>query len=538
MPQIRVNYYSMSHDVKNILIRGVNWIGDAVLTLPSIRAVRKAFPEARISLLVKPWVSEIFLNNPDIDEIILYEDTHKGIGGKLKLAGELRKKKFDAAILFQNAFDAALIARLAGVPERIGYSRDGRGLLLTKAIPLSKDILPMHQVYYYLNLLKAAGIETKEVRPFIWLTDEERQWARDVINSKFKIQNSKLLIGINPGATYGSAKRWPPERFAALIAGIINELDGSVIIVGSEAEAGIANEIVASVGAIHELPLHQTRNAKRETRVLNMAGKTNLRQLAALIAECDAFVTNDSGPMHIASALLVPVVAIFGSTDKTSTGPFGEGHKIITKDLPCSPCMKRECPDGDLRCMTEITVEDVFDALKAILPREKAVFLDRDGTVIEDKNYLNTFDNLVIFSDSRESMLKLKDTGFKLIGITNQSGIARGIIEEKFVIELNAHLQKELGIDAFYYCPHHPDERCPCRKPEPLMPLTARLRHKINMKASYMMGDKELDVKLAWKIGATGVLLSATPPEDTCASYVAKDLTDAVRWIVEREETP
>jgi len=511
---------------RKIPIRGVKWIGDAVLTLPSIRAVRKAFPDARISLLVKPWVSEIFQNNPDIDEIILYEDTHKGIGGKLRLAGELRKKKFDAAILFQNAFDAALITRLAGIPERIGYSRDGRGFLLTKAIPLSKDIISQHQVYYYLNLLKSIGIETKDVQPFIWLTDEERQWARDVINSKFKIQNSKLLIGINPGATYGSAKRWPPERFAELIARITNELDGRVVIFGSESESGIADEIIGKI-----------RNPKSEirNRILNMSGKTNLRQLAALIAECDAFITNDSGSMHIASALLVPVVAIFGSTDKTATGPFGDGHKVITKNLACSPCMKRECPEGHLRCMTEITADEVFDALKGIVPRGKAVFLDRDGTVIEDKNYLNTFDNLVIFQDAGESMLKLKDAGFKLIGITNQSGIARGIIEEKFVIELHEYLQKELGIDTFYYCPHHPDESCPCRKPEPLMPLMARLKHKINVKASYMIGDKELDVRLAWKIGATGILLSDTPPEDTCASYVAKDLTDAVSWILEKE---
>jgi heptosyltransferase-2 len=523
-----------------ILIRGTNWIGDAVITTPAIRAIRREYPDAHISLLVKPWVADIFKENPDINEIILYEDRFKGLAGKLTLAQKLREHKFDIAILLQNAFDAALLAWLARIPERVGYSRDGRGPLLTKAIHITKDILSQHQVYYYLNLLKSIGIETKETQPCIYLTDEERQWARNIVSAIHELPLPRRgvlqyapTIGINPGATYGSAKRWMPERFAELIFRIINELDGKVIIFGSKSEVDIADEIVEIVGAT---PCGCPGQAQRPapTGILNMAGKTNLRELAALIAECDAFITNDSGPMHMASALFVPVVAIFGSTDKASTGPFGEGHKIITKDLPCSPCMKRKCPEGHLKCMTEITADNVFAALKEVLPKEKAVFLDRDGTIIEDKHYLSSFDNLVIFTNAKENLRKIKDAGFKLIGVTNQSGIARGIVNEEFVIELNAYLQKELGIDDFYYCPHHPDEHCPCRKPEPMMPLLARLRHRINLKASYVIGDKELDVRLAWKTGATGILVSSeTAPENSCASFVAKDLAGAVEWILE-----
>jgi len=519
-----------------ILIRGVNWIGDAVITMPSIRAVRRAFPGAHISLLVKPWVADIFKENPYINDIILYDESFKGIAGKFRLATKLRRQKFDIAILLQNAFDAALIAWLAGTPERAGYSRDFRGFLLTKAIPASKDILSQHQVHYYLNLLKSMGIKADDTPPYIYLTDNEREWARNIVRA---IGNSPLrqalpthpqfLIGINPGATYGSAKRWLPERFAELISGIINELNGNVVIFGSQSEIGIVDEIISLVGAIRESPL-------QHTHILNMAGKTNLRELAALTAECDAFITNDSGPMHMASALFVPVVAMFGSTDKSVTGPFGEGHQIITKNLPCSPCLERECPEGHLKCMTEIAAEDVFAALKKALPGERAVFLDRDGTIIEDMHYLNTFDKLVVFPNVKENLQKLKDAGFKLIGVTNQSGIARGIVDEKFVLELNGYLQKELGIDDFYYCPHHPDEHCPCRKPEPMMPLSAKLRHGINLKASYVIGDKELDVQLAQKTGATGILLSSdTSPENSCASYIAKDLAGAVEWILRRE---
>lgn len=521
----------MAEQPLNILIRGVNWIGDAVITLPALRSVRRAYPDARISLLVKPWVSEIFKESRDIDEIILYEDRFKGLWGKVRLAMVLRKKKFDIAILFQNAFDAALLAWLSGIPERIGYKRDARGFLLTKAVRVEKEVLKQHQVYYYLNLLKAAGIATTDTLPYISLTEAERQWAKNCISSYFP-ENNIPLIGINPGATFGSAKRWPSERFAELTIKIINELNGRVIIFGSQSEVEIANDIIAEINRLKI----KLKIEKYGSRILVMSGKTSLRELAALIAECDAFITNDSGPMHMASALLVPVVAIFGSTDKTATGPFGEGHKIISKDLPCSPCMERKCPEGHLNCMMDISADEVFNAAKNILPANKAVFLDKDGTLIEDKHYLNGFDNLAILRGTKAGLKRLKEAGFKLIGVTNQSGIARGIVDEKFVKESNAYLQKELGIDDFYYCPHHPDEQCPCRKPEPQMLLKARLRHSITLRDSYVIGDKECDVLLAKKAGAQGILLSSTPLfENTTASFIAKNLNTAVEWILEKE---
>ncbi len=517
----------MEKTADRILIRGVNWIGDAVLTLPAIRAVRRAFPDAQISLLVKPWVAEIFKESPDIDDIIFYDEQYKGVIGKLKLVRVLRQKKFDKAILLQNAFDAALIAWLAGIPERIGYKRDFRGFFLTKAIPVKNNAAGEHQVYYYLNLLKEAGIKTVTAEPYIYLSDEERERARALLNPSPITPHPSPLIGINPGATYGSAKRWPTEHFAELIRRIRNELDGRVVIFGSAAEVEIADEIVKKL---------EPRTPNPEPRILNMTGKTNLRELAALISECDVFITNDSGPMHISAALHVPTAALFGSTDSSATGPFRNGHKVITKKLSCSPCLERECPEGHLKCMTEISPEEVFSALKDLLPKEKAVFLDKDGTLIEDMHYLNTFDKLRILPNVKASLKRLKDAGFMLIGITNQSGIARGLIDENFVKESNAYLQQELDIDDFYYCPHHPDERCSCRKPEVLLMLKAKLKHRINFKASYVIGDKESDVMLGMRTGAKGILLAPVLyPENTCASYIAKGLGDAVNWILESE---
>ncbi|MEF9427384.1 MAG: lipopolysaccharide heptosyltransferase II, partial [Candidatus Mariimomonas ferrooxydans] len=400
----------MADNIKKILIRGVNWIGDAVISTPVIKAVREAFPDAYICLLVKPRVADIFKENPNINEIILYDEKFNSIPGKLKLARMLRARGFNSAILLQNAFDAALITWLSGIPERIGYRRDWRRFLLTKAISVypvrkkassslsngvKKDILKQHQVYYYLNLLKESlNIEARDKEPFIYLNKEEINEAKNLLTQSLDLTSETPLIGVNPGATYGSAKRWMPERFAELISRIINELNGKVVIFGSRSEAEIAKLLTShpSLPASH---------------LLNMAGKTNLRELAALISECDVMISNDSGPMHIAAALLVPVVAIFGSTDRAITGPFGEGHKTISKDIPCAPCFDRECPEKHIKCMTDITTDDVFSTLQQILPKEKAVFLDRDGTLNEDAGYLNSFSNLKIFDGARKNLSTL-----------------------------------------------------------------------------------------------------------------------------------
>lgn len=524
---------------KKILIRGVNWIGDAVLTIPSVRSIKKSFPSAHIAILVNPLIAQIFKENPDVDEIIIYGDNHKGVKGRFILANMLRSKKFDTAILLQNAFDAAFIAWLARIPERIGYSRDFRRPLLTKAIPVRKDIVSQHQVYYYLDLLNSIGIKTAETQPYLFLTSEERQLAKNMIS--LKDDKTVPLIGINPGATYGSAKRWPAERFAEVIARIVDHLNGRVIIFGSPSETDIADEIVSLVrkGKPAEFPAQgvEFKGLTTESKpgVLDMSGKTDIRELASLISLCDAFITNDSGPMHIASALLVPTVAVFGSTNSRTTGPFGEGHKTVSKNLPCAPCMKRECPEKHLRCMTEISSDGVFEALREMLPLGKAVFLDRDGTIIEDRNYLNSFDDLFIFPEAEESLNRLKEKGFKLIGITNQSGIARKLVSEDFVIKSNAFLKEKLGIDDFYYCPHHPDEQCACRKPEPMLILRARIEHKISLRASYVIGDKESDVLLAHNVNATGILLAENPSDNTTAAFVAKNMQDAVEWIIDRE---
>ncbi len=498
-----------------LLVRGVNWIGDAVMTMPALRALRASRPDAKISLLVKPWVSPLFEKDPNIDEIILYSDDYAGLIGRLRLAARLRNKDFCSAVLFQNAIDAAIIVALAGIPERIGYSRDGRGFLLSRSVPFDEHARSLHHIDYYLNLLSQAGLRTERSLPWLYLLLDERLGAREALSGL-----RRPVVGLNPGATYGSSKRWPSDRFAEVARRVMEDAEGSVVIFGGPSETGIADEISGRLGS------------RDGSQVMRLAGRTSLRELAAFISECDLLVTNDSGPMHIGYAVGTPLVAVFGSTSPELTGPPGNGNIVIRKTLDCAPCFERECGRGDLRCMDLITAEEVFEAARGLLKTRKAVFFDRDGTLCRDAHYLNSMDRLEIFPGVK-SLRRLKKEGFALIGVTNQSGIARGLVDEGFVKRVDALFVDEYGFDGFYYCPHHPDEGCPCRKPEPGLLMQARREFGLDLKKSFVVGDKESDILLAKAVGATGILVRTGQKSDHAEEVeVADDLEAAVDIIL------
>mgnify|MGYP000017646544 CR=1 FL=1 len=514
-----LQYFVFDISCKKLLIRGVNWIGDSVMTLPALKALRKGMNTSHTALLVRPWVSPVFENNPHIDEIIPYADMHKGVIGRVKLSRALRREHFCSAILLQNAFDAALLAFLAGIKKRIGYKRDGRRLLLTDAISVPRE--KSHQIYYYLTLLQKVGIKAEYSYPYIYLLLDERLGARARIKGM-----KRPILGINPGATYGSAKRWFPERFAEVATWFMADTGGSAIIFGGKSEVDIADEIYKNI-----IPEFRTPDT-----LLNTAGQTSLRELISQISECDVFLTNDSGPMHIAYAVRTPLVAIFGSTDPQLTGPppgaEGENAVVIAPDTPCSPCFERTCKTHDMQCMYAVTSDEVYYAIKKILPAVPAVFFDRDGTLCRDKGYINNMDDLHLFNEM-QSLKTLKDHGFSLIGVSNQSGIARRLIDENFVQQVNSMFIHQYGFDDFYYCPHHPDEHCACRKPEPGMILRARSSHRINLRESFVVGDKESDMLLAKAVGAKGILVQTGKlQESQHANYTAATLSEAVKWIL------
>lgn len=337
--------------IKRILVRSTNWVGDAILITPAVRAVRKNFPEAQISILAKPWVAPIFYNNPYVDNIMQYDSAgrHTGWLGKARLIKELRRGRFDLSVLFQNAFEAALLTYLAGIPNRLGYDTDGRRALLTHSIRLEPKLKQIHEIDYYLTILKRAflGLDGRDLT--LVVTDQERSRAKDIL-ANCGITGEEIIVGVNPGSTYGSAKQWPPERYAALCDRIQTLWAARVVIFGGSGEEPIGSQV-------SELMKH---------RCVNLCGKTTLREAVALIEKCRLFVTNDSGLMHVASAFDMPLVAIFGSTNPITTGPSGSRSRIVRVPVPCSPCLKPECPE-DHRCMTEITVDQVYAAADALL---------------------------------------------------------------------------------------------------------------------------------------------------------------------------
>jgi heptosyltransferase-2 len=337
----------------SLLVRATNWLGDAVMTTPALAAVREGFPDARIVLLARPLVAELFRHHPDVDEVMVYErpGRHEGALGRLRLAGELRRRGFDGALLLQNAFDAALIAFLGRIPERAGYPTDGRRILLTLPVPLTPGILERHEVEYYLCLVEGLGIPRPVPAALkLGVTKQERE-AMAVRLASLGIGRGAPIVTINPGATYGSAKRWYPDRFAAVADVLSAEWGAAVVVVGSTAEAPLAGEIEAAM-----------RNPP-----VNLAGKTTVREMMALLSLSSFLVTNDSGPMHIGAALGVPLVAIFGPTDWRRTSPWSDAAKVVRVEIDCSPCRRRVCDRGH-ECMLGVTPGMVVDAARQLLP--------------------------------------------------------------------------------------------------------------------------------------------------------------------------
>jgi heptosyltransferase-2 len=335
-----------------ILVRATNWVGDAIMSIPALRAIRGRWPDAEIIILARPWVADLYREQGYADRILVYDNKnkHKGFWGREWLAHALRREKFDVAMLFQNAFDAAWIAWRARIPERIGYARHGRSWLLTRAIPTPvKGEAPDHEAYDYLELLRRAGWLERLPRIdeiTITVPEEDRKKALERLFAA-GVRKNAVRIAFASGATYGSAKCWEPERFAELADRLIAAFDADVILFGAPQESGMATRIAGSM-----------RN-----RVCNLVGATPIGELPALLSACSLFIGNDSGAMHVAGAVGVPVIGIFGPTDPEGTRALTPQFTLIREPVNCSPCFLRKCPI-DHRCMTSISVERVFEAAR------------------------------------------------------------------------------------------------------------------------------------------------------------------------------
>jgi ADP-heptose:LPS heptosyltransferase len=375
---------------RRILVRGTNWLGDAVMTTPALLRLREKFPGAHIAILTPEKLRELWTNHPAIDKTISF-----AAGENIfTVAKKLRAENFDLALVLPNSPRSALEIWFAGIPQRIGYARPWRNFFLTQAVAPRADAVKMrklslleiqrkiatetqsaqrkksvelcglcdsvatlenlkHQIHEYLHLTAALGTNPEPLAPQLFVTPEEIEAAR----KKFGLEKTaQPVFGLNPGAEYGAAKRWPVEKFIAAAKEIQQRTNCTWLLFGGKGDLQLCEQIESEI-----------RNS--QFAIHNLSGQTSLRELMSLLKLCRVLLTNDTGPMHVAAALGTPVVALFGSTSPELTGPGLPGdprHRLLKSDAPCSPCFLRECPI-DFRCMNDITVERVVEAVLSVV---------------------------------------------------------------------------------------------------------------------------------------------------------------------------
>ena len=323
------------------VIRSPNWIGDGIMCLPAIRAFKHSFPSEHLAVAAKRYLADIFLNIPEIDEVIPLPDRWACLPG----AGALREKHFTRGILFTNSFSSALLFRMAGIRSLTGYSRDGRGWMLTDRVPRTAE--PAHQQFHYLNIIEhLSGRRNRRDFPSaLAVAAAEKEWAERFLQEQ-GIAPGRMLLAVSPMAAYGSAKAWPPDRFHEVIRHWLKSQPGvAVLLLGAPSERQGIAAIAAGLPA----------------GTLNLAGRLTLRRSIAVLSRCRLFIGNDSGMMHIAAALSVPLVAVFGPTEPGSTAPLAARFRLLHHGADCAPCRRRECPT-DHRCMTAVSVNEVLAA--------------------------------------------------------------------------------------------------------------------------------------------------------------------------------
>jgi heptosyltransferase-2 len=350
-------------EIERVVVRGTNWVGDAVLTIPALRELRRLLPRAHITLATRSWARGLFADADFIDDLLLYDRGPRDIGAVFRQTREWRRRRFDAAVLFQNAFEAALIARAARVPIRLGYATDGRRSLLTHPLTVPPWRGERQEVFYYLNIVGelerlldgANSIDDHEPRFALSVSEERRKEARKLLRVHGGRAGASTLVALCPGSTNSRAKRWPAASYAALGDLLVESAGADVALIGSRDELEVSLDVVQRM---------------RHSPIL-LTGRTELAQAVAVLSLADLLVTNDTGPAHISAALERPTLVIFGPTIPSTTRPYSPLAEIIRRPPDCAPCMLRDCPI-DHRCMTAITPEEVFARAVRLLDKRIA----------------------------------------------------------------------------------------------------------------------------------------------------------------------
>jgi heptosyltransferase-2 len=527
-----------------VLVVAPNWLGDAVMALPAIADVRRAFPSATLTIAARPSVTDVFRMAPFVAGVTSPD--------------HIQDARADLGILFPNSFRSAWLLKKAGVPQRWGYRSDLRGRLLTRSVRRPSG--SMHQGAYYQHLTRELGIESGPLEPALAVSDAQRDAARTFLIGR-GWEPSRALIVFAPGAAYGTAKRWIPAYVARVVTQLVRERAATCVIVGSSGDRPTTTQVLGEIGA----------DAVRH--VIDATGATSLALLAGILAVSQGCVANDSGAMHLAAAIGTPLVAPFGPTNEFETAPLtrgGRSAQVLTHPVWCRPCMLRECPI-DHRCMKGIRPERVLAALDSAqggpegphllsnlsvrLPpslMRPAVFLDRDGTLIEERGYADRLELIELFPWTADAIRLLNHAGFATVVVTNQSAIGHGIIDESFLQQVHELIDTRLAaggakIDAYYFCPHHPEATlaqyravCRCRKPAPGMIERACREMQLDPARSVMVGDKWLDVACGHHAGTRAVLVRSghgrdqadRPQAGVRADAILDNLMEAADWIL------
>lgn len=339
------------------MVRAPNWVGDAVISVPALRELRRLLPLAHITIAVRPGPADIFIGADFVDDVLIYE--RASIASAWEQVRQWWRRRFDLAVLLQNAFEAALITSLARVPMRVGYATEWRGFLLTNPLPLPEWKDERHESFYYLNIISelerllygTTSDETIAPQFDLNISLDRKQKAHALLHEHGLRINAPLVL-LCPGSINSRAKRWPAERYAALGDRLI-ESGANVVLIGSPGESEVSQEVC--------------KHAQRQPIVLT--GITTVAEATALISIADMLITNDTGPAHIGSALHTSTLVIFGPTNPLTTYPMSLKAEIVRHPPDCAPCMLRDCPI-DHRCMTAISPEEVFTRATALLAQQ------------------------------------------------------------------------------------------------------------------------------------------------------------------------
>ena len=342
-----------SEQIRRIVVRGTNWVGDAMMTVPALRELRQLFPTAHITLATRSWAKGLFEGSDFLDDILISDQ--RGPLSVFQQAKQWARGNFDLALIFPNSFASALVPALARIPFRVGYDTESRGMLLTSPVPLPEWRSSRHEVFYYLNIVQSLGRDLPgsdfERAPDASLSiSSQREEQGKRLLASAGVDSGAAVVAICPGSINSRAKRWPAERFAALGDRLIADAGATVVLIGSNAELEVSQNVAKLM--------------KHEPKMLT--GKTSLAELVEVLSGIDLLITNDTGPAHIAAALGRKTIVIFGPTNPLTTRPFADSAELIREPPDCAPCMLRDCPI-DHRCMTAITPEQVFERARTQL---------------------------------------------------------------------------------------------------------------------------------------------------------------------------